>query len=126
MQSPLLADHARLAHDLLTHLRDVKPAIFACYPLPYLQWLARDTLALAAPFKLDDVYALRTFFRSRFEIAPGFYKEPAIAAVLQDAGLPPMERWKRLTQPEFAAGWLSAQRYDGPAEWRSRYWGIAS
>ncbi|MBL8472112.1 MAG: hypothetical protein KF778_05675 [Rhodocyclaceae bacterium] len=124
LQDHLLADRERLANDLVAHLREVKPALFLCYPLPYLHWVACDSLLVSEPFRLDDVYALRTFFRLRFEIAPGFYKEPRIAAVLRDASLAGIQRFERLAQPEFSDAWLAAQQFDGPIEWRSRYWGM--
>ena len=126
MQRPVLADRPRLDKDLLEHLADVKPELFRAYPLPYLQWVAHDTVDLAAPFDLQDVFALRVFLRLRFEVAPGFFRQPQIAATLGDRTLAPMKRWERLSMPPFGDAWLEARQFDGAGEWRARYWGVAA
>ena len=64
--------------------------------MPYLHFVVRDTLDIAAPFALNDVEALRTFLQLRLDIAPGFWREPAIAAVLGRRDLAPMARWALL------------------------------
>jgi hypothetical protein len=82
-----------------------------------------DTLDIAATFALDDVEALRVFLQLRFDIAPGFYREPDIAAVLGRRGLAPMARWAVLANEPYGDAWLRAGLYQGAGEWRERFWG---
>lgn len=126
MQQPLLADRPRLEGDLLCHLAEYRPALFEAYPRSYLEWVVHDTVDEAAPFALDDVQALRVFLQLRFDIAPGFYRQPEIAAVLRHKRLSGMKRWERLADPSFGAAWVEAQQFVGAKEWRSRYWGVAA
>ena len=122
IQAMLLADRQRLQLDTLESLAKVGPAIFEAYPTHYLLWVVQDTLTLAAPFRLHDVYALRVFLQLRFDIAPGFWRQPQIGAVLGDQGLAPMARWARLAQEPFGQAWLEAAEYDSAAEWRANLW----
>lgn len=124
-QAPLLADRRLLEADLLQLLAQRRPRVFSAYPAGYLRWLVADTLFIAAPFALDDVEALRTFLLMRFDIAPGFWRQPEIAGVLRDASLAPMARWEALAQEPFGQAWLDAARFDGAREWRERFWGEA-
>ena len=123
MNRSLLANRSRLESDLLQHLLEFRPRLFEQYPLPYLHWLVQDTLDIAAPFVLDDPMALRVFLQLRFDIAPGFYREPAIAAMLRRRDLAPMARWQKLSGEPFGDAWLRAGQYQGAGEWRERFWG---
>jgi len=118
-----LADRPRLESDLLEHLLEFRPRMFELYPLPYLHWVVQDTLDIAAGFGLADVQALRVFLQMRFDVAPGFYREPAIAEMLGRRDLEPMSRWEQLAQEPFGDAWLRAGQYQGAGEWRERYWG---
>jgi hypothetical protein len=118
-----LSNRPRLEADLLQHLLEVRPRLFELYPLPYLHWVVQDTLDIAAGFGLADVEALRVFLQLRFDIAPGFYREPAIARVLGRGDLAPMARWEVLAQEPYGDAWLRAGQYQGAGEWRERFWG---
>jgi len=112
-----------LLFDLEQFLRGARPQLFDCYPHGYLRWVIQDTVALAAPFRIDDVYSLRAFLALRWSIAPGFFKEPRIAAVLTQTGRPAAARLAELATEPYAEAWLEAQRFDGAREWRGRLWG---
>ena len=122
MERPMFGDRSAMRRDLLEHLLEVRPALFKIYSLPYLRWVVNDTLNLAAPFGLRSVPAQRMFLQMRFDMAPGFYKEPAIADALKDTSLEPMARWQRLTNEEFGDAWLRAQARNGADEWRANFW----
>jgi len=122
MQRPMLANRSRLESDLLQHLLEFRPQLFVTYPMPYLHWVVRDTLDIAAPFALNDVEALRVFLQLRFDIAPGFWREPAIAAVLGRRDLAPMARWAELATEPYGDAWLRAGQYRSAGEWRERFW----
>ncbi|MFN7571749.1 MAG: DUF4123 domain-containing protein [Betaproteobacteria bacterium] len=114
---------AALLFDLEQFLRGARPQLFDCYPGGYLRWVIQDTVALAAPFRIDDVYSLRAFLALRFSSAPGFFKEPRIAAVLAQTARPAAERLAELATEPYAQAWVDAQRFDGAREWRGRLWG---
>lgn len=118
-----LSNRSRVETDLLQHLLEVRPRLFELYPTPYLHWVVQDTLDIAAPFGLDDIQALRVFLQLRFDVAPGFWREPAIAQVLNRRDLSPMARWQELSEEPFGDAWLRAAQYRGAGEWRERFWG---
>jgi hypothetical protein len=118
----VLSDRARLIHDMREHLLAYRPAIVAAYPPRYLTWAIDDSLAIAAGFGLDDVQMLRVFVRLRWDVAAGFYKQPDIARVLADRSLTPAERFDRLAGRAFEPAWEAARAFDGPEEWRDRFW----
>ena len=122
MQRPLLANRSRFESDLLQHLLEFRAELFATYPMPYLHFVVRDTLDIAAPFRLNDVEALRVFLQLRFDIAPGFWREPEIAATLGRRDLAPMARWALLATDQFGDAWLRAAQYRSAGEWRERFW----
>lgn len=72
-------------------------------------------------FGLNEIAALRLFVRLRWEIAPGFYREPTIAAALADKSLRPIERFEALMTSDTDHVWLDAMAYDGPAYWRGQH-----
>lgn len=118
-----LSNRSRLEADLLQHLLEFRPRLFEIYPMPYLHWVVQDTLDIGATFGLADVEALRVFLQLRFDVAPGFWREPAIAHVLDRRDLAPMARWQELSGEPFGDAWLRAARYQGAGEWRERFWG---
>lgn len=61
-------------------------------PLAYLQWVVRDSMKLATPFRFDVVAAYRMFLLLRFDIAPGFLKQADISRGLLDVEVPAMDR----------------------------------
>lgn len=122
IEGPLLASRPQLEQDLLQHIFEVRPQLFTAHPIAYLRRLVKNTLDIAATFGLNDVGALRVFLQLRFDIAPGFYKEPELAKVLADRRLPPKKRWTRLSQSEFGDAWLRARAFRGEDEWLARYW----
>lgn len=118
----VLADRALLVRDVQDHLTQYRPSIVAAYPAGYLRWVIGDSLDIASRFGIDDVRMLRVFVRLRWDIAPGFYKQPDIAAVLSNTALPASERFAVLGGDRYAEAWNDACRFDSPAEWRERYW----
>src|SRR4051812_48419979 len=68
VQSLVIADRGRLGFDLFQHLMKVRPDLADASPGPYLQWVVDDSIDLASPFELGDVFALRVFLRLRFDV----------------------------------------------------------
>jgi hypothetical protein len=108
--------------DIERHLREFRPHVAEAYSRPYLRWVIEDSVSIAMRFGIDDVQMLRVFVRLRWDIAPGFFKQPQIAAVLANQALSAIQRFERLAEADFAPAWTDALRYDGPAEWRQRFW----
>ncbi|WP_434624781.1 hypothetical protein [Azospirillum sp. B2RO_4] len=118
----VLSDRRLLVRDIHDYLTRYRPGICAAYPAGYFRWVIGDSLDIAKGFSIDDVQMLRVFVRLRWDIAPGFYKQPDIAAVLSDVGRPARERFDALQSDRYADAWEDACRYDSPDEWRERFW----
>lgn len=125
INASLLADRPALRRDLAIHLMEVRPRLFDIHPAPYLMALIDDSIELALGFGLRDVQALRVFLQLRWDVAPGFYLQPRIAAGLRQHARLGMGCWERLSQPEWGDAWLAAHDYDEPRHWRERLWGEA-
>lgn len=118
----VLGNRQLLVNDIESFIVDYCPDAAGAYPRPYLRWVIDDSIELALGMGIDDVYMLRVFVRLRWDIAPGFYKQPAIAALLRDSTLTPAQRFAKLATDDFADAWEEACRFDSPAEWRVRFW----
>lgn len=86
-----------LMADIEKHLREFRPRVVAAYPSPYLHWVIEDSVSIAMGFGIDDVQMLRVFVRLRWDIAPGYFKQEQIAAVLADHSLSASQRFEHLT-----------------------------
>lgn len=118
----VLSQRNMLMRDIEEHLVEHRPDINSIYPRPYLLWVINDSIEIASQFRLDDVYSMRLFVRLRWEIAPGFYRQPQIAHVLSQTGRTAEDRLKELATERFAKAWEDAQRLNEPHEWRARFW----
>ena len=119
MDAPVLRDDNALTADVIEHLDEVRPDLAKRYPIGYFIALVRHSARLGRDkFALTTLPAIRTFVQLRWDIAPGFYHHPTIAAVLGDAGLEPEERFERLMSDPYEHVWLEAMDLDGPAYWR--------
>lgn len=126
LDAMLLGSPQLLVADIEKHLLEFRPQVVAAYPRPYLRWVIADSVAIGTGFGIDDVQMLRVFVRLRWDIAPGYYRQPQIAAVLADRSLGAAQRFERLAGADFAPAWADALRFDDPAEWRQRFWSDAA
>jgi len=79
-----------LIRDIEEYLLAYRPRIVAAYPRPYLRWVIADSIDIALGLGIDDAWMLRVFVRLRWDIAPGFYKQPELARVLSNRALNPV------------------------------------
>ncbi len=77
---------------------------------------------IADQFNIDDVYSMRLFVRLRWDIAPGFYKQPQIAKVLMQTDRKAEDRFIELTTADFSEAWNQAEQFNDSSEWRIRFW----
>ena len=87
-----------------------------------MRWLINDSIELAQPFNIDDAYIMRLFVRLRWDIAPGFYRQPQIAQVLAQTSRSAESRFTELASPAYADAWEEARKYTGAREWRNHFW----
>lgn len=118
IHGPVLVNRQKLINDIENHLQEYCPEIVSAYPRGYLWSILNESIKIAFSFRIDDVHSMRLFARLRWDIAPGFYKQPDIARVLAQTERSAEERFDQLTQPAFDAAWDEAQAFDGPHEWR--------
>lgn len=111
-----------LINDIEEHLAECRPNLKSIYPRPYLLWVIEDSIGIASRFKIDDVYSMRLFVRLRWEISPGFYKQPQIEGVLNQTDRTADDRFNELLTDRFSEAWEDALKFSGPNEWRSRFW----
>jgi len=122
IDAPVVRDDVALTQDVIEHLSGFLPAIITAYPPGYLIAIVRHSATFARDhFGLDEIAAVRMFVRMRWEIAPGFYKHPEIAAQLSDQSMRPIDRFEALLAPEKEHVWADAMIYDGPAYWRGQH-----
>ena len=117
-----LGNKPLLHTDIKAFLSEHNPNIQSCYPAGYFNWVVNDSIWLAEQFHMDDVYSLRTFVGLRWDIAPGFYKQRDIAAVLNQTNVSAENRFKQLATENYAAAWLDAMQFDSEEEWRKSFW----
>ncbi len=122
LHSLVLSNRELLIREIEHHLTQFRPDIPRIYPRPYLRWLINDSIELAKPFNIDNAYMMRLFVRLRWEIAPGFYKQAQIAAVLTQTNRPAEDRFAELATWLYADAWEDARKFNGAREWRSRFW----
>lgn len=119
---PIVVDDDRLTADIVEHLGQMVPEVVTAYPPGYFIALVRHSARLGRDrFGIDEVAALRLFVRLRWDIAPGYYNEPRIAAALARQDIPAIARFEVLTDDDGGQTWLDAMQYDGPAYWRGQY-----
>ena len=118
LHDPVLRDRRLLLEDVLQHLVDHLPGVVAAYPRDYFIATVNQGIDLALDHEMDDVHSVRLFVRLRWEIAPGWYKEPSLAAVLSEKDRPAAERLDDLMQDRFGDAWLAAHEFNAPEEWR--------
>jgi hypothetical protein len=119
----VLNQHELLLQDIEAHLAQYRPELMLLHPRPYLLGLIRDSIKLASRFNIDDVFSMRLFVRLRWDIAPGFYRQPQIARVLSWEGRTAEDRFKELATERYAQAWEEAQKFNAPQEWRTQHGG---
>ncbi len=120
--SMVLDNRKLLIHEIERHLAEFRPDILPLYSRSYLRWLINDSIELARPFNIDDAQMMRLFVRLRWEIAPGFFKQPQIAQVLSQTNRPSEQRFAELASPAYASAWEDARKFNGAREWREHFW----
>ena len=114
----VLSQRKMLIHDIEEHLREYRPKVVSCYSPPFLISVINDSIEIASKFNIDDVYSMRLFVQLRWDIAPGYFKQPKIAHVLAQTDRTAAERFEELTTDGFAEAWENALEYDGDQEWQ--------
>lgn len=113
----VLGQRKVLVRDIEEHLSEFRPDILLSHPRPRLFNLINSSIDLAERFGIDDVYSMRLFVRLRWDIAPGFYKQPQIAQVLSRKQHTAEHRFRELATEGFAQAWEDAQKFNEPCEW---------
>lgn len=122
IDASVVTDDEALTRDVIMHLSDNLPHVITPYPPGYFVALVRHSATFARDhFGLNEIAAIRLFVRLRWEIAPGFYKEPTIAASLANTSLRAIDRFEALMTPQTEHVWLDAMAFDGPAYWRGQH-----
>ncbi|QRK11413.1 hypothetical protein JQX13_15860 [Archangium violaceum] len=117
LHSMVLNQRELLVRDIEEHLAEYRPDIVLIHPRPYLLQLINDSIDLASRFRIDDVFSMRLFVRLRWDIAPGFYRQPQIARVLSWGERTAEDRFKELATERYAQAWEDAQKFNAPHEW---------
>lgn len=118
MHAMVLGNRPGLIRDINKHLREHRPNIWRCYQPSLLDPLIEDSIDIASQFKIDDVYSMRLFVTLRWDISPGFYKQPQIAAVLMQTHRKAEERFAELATDNFSVAWHEAEQFDDLCEWQ--------
>jgi hypothetical protein len=122
LHGPVMADRQLLLEDVVKHLMEELPAVVDAYPKGYFLSVVNDSIDIALRHGIDDVFSVRLFVRLRWDISPGFYKQPKIAEVLAQTFRSAEERFDELTTPDYDQAWQDALQFSGPEEWRGDAW----
>lgn len=123
LHNAVLKQRHLLIRDIEEHLGEYLNDTVLIYPRKYLHWVINDSIEIASQFMIDDVFSMRLFVRLRFEIGPGFYKQPQIAQVLSQTELKAQMRFNTLAKDDYADAWEDAgNNYDDIREWRLELW----
>jgi hypothetical protein len=95
-EAPLLFDRQALILDIEEHLAERFPSMVATMPRGALWARINDSVRLAMRFRIGEVAHLRFFTALRWDIAPGFYREPRIWKILADVARDENERIEAL------------------------------
>ena len=116
-EAPLLFDRHALIVDIEEHLAERFPAMVAVMPRGALWARINDSIRLALWFRVGEVSHLRFFTALRWDIAPGFYREPRIWAILADPARDETQRMEALGDDAMEAALQAAIAGANPAHW---------
>lgn len=122
MSDAVMKDRNLLFKDIIEYFEESLPTIIQAYPIGYFNWLIDDSIFIAEQFSIDDVYSMRLFIQLRWDIAPGFYKQPSLAQILNKTKLSAEQRFEILATDDYADAWTEAKKITGDKEWRERFW----
>lgn len=117
-QAPLLMDRQALVEDLDEWLSERLPSAMAAVPQGTRWSLHNETARLCFRLQIYDVEHLRFLAEMRWTMAPGFYREPRLWAVLADTARPEHERMDALAAPALGEAWDAAVAVADPAHWQ--------
>lgn len=117
-QVPLLFDRQALIEDLEDYVGERLPSAMAALPRG-LRWaMLNETIRIALWFRLHDVDHLRFFAFLRWDIAPGFYREPRLWRVLAAVEQDETARMDMLASDAMEDAWQAAIAGADPAHWQ--------
>lgn len=116
-EAPLLFDRQALIVDIEEHLAERFPAMVAVMPRGALWARINDSIRLALWFRVGEVSHLRFFTALRWDIAPGFYREPRIWAILADPARDETQRMEALGNDGMEDALQAAIAGANPAHW---------
>lgn len=120
LHSMVLNQRELLLQDIEDHLAEYRSDLLLTHSRSLLLQLIDDSIELAVRFRIDDVFSMRLFVRLRWDIAPGFYRQPQIARVLSWEGRTAEERFTELATERYAQAWEDAQIFSASHEWYTR------
>ncbi|NJO56252.1 MAG: hypothetical protein HC834_07795 [Rhodospirillales bacterium] len=116
-EAPLLFDRQALIGDIAQHLAERFPAMVAVMPRGALQARINNSIRIALWFRIGEVAHLRFLTALRWDLAPGFYRQPEIWKLLADVGLTESARMEALGAPDMEPALQAAIAASDPAHW---------
>lgn len=117
-QAMVLFDRDALIADLSEYLEARHPGPVRALPPGLLNSILNETLKIAFAFQIYDIAHLRFIADLRWTIAPGYFRQPNILALLNHPERDEAARIEDLTAPEMDKAWANARRYRDHREWR--------
>jgi len=119
-EAPLLLDRQALIEHLEEHLVERIPSAVAALPRGLLWAMLNETIRIAFWMRIFDVEHLRFFTVLRWEMAPGFYREPRLWRIVANVDRPEAERMEALGNPDLEDAWQAAIAGADPDHWQDR------
>ena len=117
LEYPILSNRPLLIDHIEEYLRESYDTRMNCYPKGFLYSMIDHGIELAFSYRLFDLEHVRLFSELRWEIAPGFHRQPDIHAVLSDDVLSSKAKFNYMTEDRFTNAWMKAMEYDDSNEW---------
>lgn len=116
-EAPLLFDRQALIEHLEEYLAERHSSAIAAMPRGMLWAVLNETIRMAFWLRIHDIEHIRFFATLRWEIAPGFYREPRLWRILAAIERDEAERMEALGDDALEEAWQAAIAASSAEHW---------
>lgn len=117
-QAPILLDRQKLIDEIDGYICERHANPTTVIPKGLRHALINESVKIAFAFRIYDVEHLQFFTGLRFEIAPGFFRQPEILAVLSNPETDEDTKLDNLLSADLERAWQQAEDSRDPDDWK--------